>query len=423
MTLFGIIWLVVLMFCFRKTKDLALLTIISSTLQCSNVIQIGDFGLGPQIITSFAFVVRMIIESKHKGTLYKKPISTIFLIMFMLFAFLIFTSIKNNEIGNCSLKLIQLLTYILTVYFMLNIGKKMSNDQIYRFVRKLTISLLAIGFVQFGITSGVLPRISIVGTLLYNDPNTDVVYYNTDNWLRFTSTYMEPSYYSGFLDGAFFYFLADKENRKKNYLLLVMIFFQIIFTFSSTAYGVFAICGIVFFLFSKELKFKYKLLLFAAVGFVIFYLVFPDTLNYVIFKKFSGQSYAGRGPRIILAMEMFRLSPIIGNGYKTMRASSIIETMLAETGIIGFSIYLLLAIHFIYILKNNKHKKYVFMAGLTVLSAMIAQIIAVPDLDICTFWMWMNVFALHYSSDSRRMILQQNENTINHNNLNIRDSI
>lgn len=260
----------------------------------------------------------------------------------------------------------------------------------------MTITLLIIGFIQFGITSGILPRLSIVGTLLYNDSNKQVVYYNTDNWFRFTSTYMEPSYYSGFLDGSFFYFLANKEHRKKNYFLLVVIFFQILLTFSSTAYGVFALMGIVYFILSIEMKFKFNLLLMALAGFAVMMLAFPNVMNSVIFKKFSGQSYAGRNPHIMRAMEMFKRSPIIGNGYKTARGSSIIETMLAETGIIGCSLYILLVISFVLLIKNYKKITYTFMAGLAVLSAIFTQIIAVPDLDICTFWMWLNVFALHY---------------------------
>lgn len=396
MTIFGILWIIILLYCFRRNKDLAFLTIVSSTLQCSNVFLIGSVGLGPQIITSIVFCIKMIIYDKGRIVLWKKPVSTIFSVMLALFGFLIFTSIKNGAINDSIIKLFQLGIYIICFYFMFEIGKKLTNEEIYFFIRKLTIALLIIGFIQFGITSGVLPRLSIVGTLLYNDPNIQVVYYNADNWFRFTSTYMEPSYYSGFLDGAFFYFLANKEHRKNNYTLLAVIIFQILLTFSSTAYGVFAITGIVYFIFSKEMKFKFKLLLMAVAGFAFMMLAFPNVMNSVIFKKFSGQSYAGRRTGIMLAMEMFNKSPIFGNGYKTARGSSIIETMLAETGVVGFSIYIILIISFVMLIKEYKKITYTFMAGLAVLSAIFAQLIAVPDLDICTLWMWLNVFALHY---------------------------
>lgn len=403
MTIFGILWIFILLYCFRRKKDIAFLTIISATLQCSNVFVIGSVGVGPQIITSIAFCIKMVINNKGRIRLWKKSISTIFSIILTLYVYLLFISIKNGVLNDCIIKLIQLGIYLICFYFMFELGEKLTNEEIYSFVRKLTITVLIIGFIQFGITSGILPRLSIVGALLYNDPNKEVVYYNTDNWLRFTSTYMEPSYYSGFLDGSFFYFLANKEHRKNNYFLLIVIFFQILLTFSSTAYGGFALMGIVYFIFSKEMKFKFRLLLMALAGFAVMMLAFPNVMNSVIFKKFSGQSYAGRNPQIMRAMEMFKKSPIIGNGYKTARGSSIIETMLAETGIIGLSLYILLVISFVLLIKNYKKITYTFMAGLAVLSVIFTQLIAVPDLDICTFWMWLNVFALHYfaiSSDA-----------------------
>ena len=228
MTIFGILWIFILVYCFRRKKDIAFLTIISATLQCSNVFVIGSVGVGPQIITSIVFCVKMVINNKGRIRLWKKSISTISSIILTLYIYLLFTSIKNSALNDCIIKLVQLGIYIICFYFMFELGEKLTNEEIYFFVRKLTITLLIIGFIQFGITSGILPRLSIVGTLLYNDSNKQVVYYNTDNWFRFTSTYMEPSYYSGFLDGSFFYFLANKEHRKKNYFLLVVIFFQIL---------------------------------------------------------------------------------------------------------------------------------------------------------------------------------------------------
>ena len=37
-----------------------------------------------------------------------------------------------------------------------------------------------------------------------------------------------------------------------------------------------------------------------------------------------------------------------------------------------------------------------------IIAVVATQMIAVPDLDICTFWMWMDFLALIYGRNNRR---------------------
>ena len=262
----------------------------------------------------------------------------------------------------------------------------------------MSIFLLIVGFIQFGITSGVLPRLGIVKTLLYNDTTNEFIYYNQLNYKRVLSTFMEPSYYAGYIIGAFYYLLSIKEKRKENYILLAFMLLQIILTFSSSAYGAFLIVGIIFIASPRETKFKLRIILLGLAGFFLMYLFFYDILDTVIFSKGLSESANTRYWWNRDALTMYKISPIIGNGYKSSRASQIIYTMLAEFGVVGLISYCALNIRFFlyYVSKTYRSKfgesRIPVLVG--ILSVIATQIIGVPDIDICTYWMWANIVAL-----------------------------
>ena len=398
MTLFGLIWIIMLIYCFSDVKKILTLTIISATIQCSNVFEIAGTGIGPQVITSLAFIVRMvftkdglIIHKKSKG-------KDLCLLMLLLLAVIVISNIINGSVLSSLFKVLQLAIYMVCFFYMLKAGQYIDNGYLYKLIRRLTIFLLIVGFVQFGITSGILPRLGIVKTLLYNDTTNEFIYYNQQNYKRVLSTFMEPSYYAGYIIGAFYYLLSIKEKRKENYILLGLILLQIILTFSSSAYGAFLIVGIIFIASPRETKFKLRIILLGLVGFALMYIFFYDILDSVIFSKGLSGSANTRYWWNRDALAMYKLSPIIGNGYKSSRASQIIYTMLAEFGVIGLISYCALNIRFFlyYISKNHRlrfgESRIPVLVG--ILSVMATQIIGVPDLDICTYWMWANIVAL-----------------------------
>ena len=57
MTIFGLLWmiLIVISMLMPNLNAMMFLTLLSSTIQCSNVIVMGGSGIGPQVITSAAF--------------------------------------------------------------------------------------------------------------------------------------------------------------------------------------------------------------------------------------------------------------------------------------------------------------------------------------------------------------------------------
>ena len=82
-TLFGIIWIVLLIYSFYKTRIqfLISLTLLSMIFQCTNVIELNNQGIGPQLITSITFIIRSIYISQRQATKQKYPylIASLFL--------------------------------------------------------------------------------------------------------------------------------------------------------------------------------------------------------------------------------------------------------------------------------------------------------------------------------------------------------
>lgn len=410
MTIFGLLWmiLIVISMLMPNLNAMMFLTLLSSTIQCSNVIVMGGSGIGPQVITSAAFVIKMLIYKKNKKIKIRRDVLDIQLGVIFIFGMVLVSSCANNTLLTNSLRIMQLFIYILCFLVMYSAGENVDIEFVYRTLRKITIFLLVIGIVQISITTGILPRFSIFQIILYNDNLSDVIYFTRNNYFRILSTYMEPSYYAGFLVGAFYYFLNYKEKRQENLFLLVCILFEIIFTFSSTAYGAFAVSGIIFLASSKEGKLKIFILVGGILGIFVMYFGFYDILDNVIFSKMASGSGVARYYWNVAAQKVFRSSPIYGTGYKTSRASSLFYTLLAEMGILGFMAYIFTNLHIILSIFSKKRrqrltKEYIGIC-LAVLSVVVCQMIAVPDLDICTYWMWMNFLALIYSANKRKIL-------------------
>lgn len=407
MTIFGVIWIVILIgSMFLDIKYLFFMTILSSVFQCNNVVIIGNNGIGPQIITSIAFCIRVFILKKHE---FKIKISKNFLAIeiacIILLLITLMSLIVNNILIENILRYIQLVMYVLCVIAMSKISNYIEEKHVHSIIKNITIFLIVVGFLQLLITSGIFPRLGIIKTLLYNDTLSATVYYTRDNYFRILSTYMEPSYYASFLVGAFYYFLYNNEKKIGNYILLFLILLQIILSFSTTAYIAFGILGIVYIFKIKNLKFKIFAIIISLIGISILYFGFYNTLDNVIFSKFESGSANARFALDRRNQRLFAENKIIGVGYKNARGSSIIYTILAEMGILGLISYILLNIIILkdIFLQNRKNFSLKeFGLRFAIVGVFVCQIIAIPDIDICTYWMWMNLLAIVISQHKER---------------------
>ena len=149
MTIFGILWMLLIVICmFSSFENIAALTIISATIQCSNVLVLNGSGIGPQVITSIAFILRVWLSRRNfKITLYRQKIELIIGVTFLNLSVLL-SSVVNSVLSKNFARMAQLYVYAFCFFSMFYVGKFVSDNFIYWLIRKLTIALLVIGLLQ-----------------------------------------------------------------------------------------------------------------------------------------------------------------------------------------------------------------------------------------------------------------------------------
>ncbi len=414
MTLFGFIWLIVIIYgVFRKDiKAMIAITLFFMTFQCTNVLVINDdIGIGPQVLTSIIYIMKSWINRNwkiHIRSIQKNKlgVSSVFLIM-LLFT-MVSSSVFNGVFSRSYLVILHFAVYVACFMCMQQDAVNMGEKELYGLVRGLVIFVSVFGLIQLGSTMGVLPLRDMMKPIFYNDESMNV-YFNWNDLFhnrRIYSTFMEPSYFASFSVGAFYYLLCFKDRIKNNIWLFVILFVSIVISFSSTAYGAFAITGLVFLVTTKELNYKWKLLivLIALVVAGIFYYGFYYILDEVIFSKSLTGSGIVRARWNKTALNAFLSSPVYGIGYRQVRGSSILYGIMGELGLLGllffagFNLFALWRVVF-RVRNNNSMTKGDFGVIYATIAALSCMLIACPDLDLCSYWMWLYLLALYLGTN------------------------
>ena len=339
-----------------------------------------------------------------------KSFATTNKILILLLAYIVFDAVRTKTLGTNILRILQLLIYVLCFFEMKNVGETLDDDYVYCTLKKLSIFILVVGVFQVLATTNIIPRYWFFRDIFWNDsanaPAIVQFMWPYGSYFRFFSTYMEPSYFVGFSIGALFYLFNYKKNQKKDLPLITALALSTILSFSSSGYGALLIAGLLYIAFSKEGKIKLYVLVGGTTVFAILYLGFYNVLDSVIFSKMQGGSAAARMTWNLEAMKAFQSSPMMGVGYKNCRASSMFYTILAELGVIGIVLYIVFILSIIWPVFTKRGQKLVGDEQVGVIFAIIGvtatQMIAVPDFDICTFWMWMNFLGLIIGRNKRR---------------------
>ena len=402
MTIFGIIWILIAirLFFIKDIKPMILFTIIGMIMQCTNVIEFGKFACGPQLITSIIFIIKSIkyrVNDFKLNTFYKAYL------IFLVYIVINMIVVNQNLNVNNFVSFMMIAIYFLAAIRMQVVCMTINKEIFKKIIDVLTIIILIFGLYQLIIMIFNLERNNIIGTLFYNDlSKKSVIAYYTTEQVRFYSTFMEPSYLSGLLVGLFYYYLNLDTKTKKDYILIILLFISIILTFSTTAYLLIACVFVLIFIRnidrikkSKLLKNKKFYLMSIPITIIVLYLVLKsNVLDEVIFNKMSTGSGVTRNNWNNYAIEQFKTSPIFGVGFNSLRASSIMCDVLAELGLLGIIIYIN---PFIYLAKNYfKSKNNNAYNALTVMIIIMlgSQIIACPDLNLCSFWLVTYLYSL-----------------------------
>ena len=397
MTIFGILWLCIILWDFIKkpVTNTFFLMIFFMTFQSTNVIYVNGSGIGPGVLTSLVFILKIFFMQKMKIRKIVHSV-TIFAVALLILLIAYISLILNDVLRENILLFFQITVYVFCFISIQFIKTDITADWMYQSIRKIIIFHVAFSIIQILTTINILPIRFILTIFFYNDPSTDIVFHRA-YYARVMSTFMEPSYYAGFIVGAFYFLLIQKDKLFQNKILLVMIAIEILLTQSSTAYGALLIIGIVLILFSNSFTLKQKIII-CAVGMItalVLYFGFYSLLDKVIFSKNLTGSYTTRTRYNSTAWKAFLTSPLLGIGYKNCRGSSIIYSLLGQIGIIGTSVYLLFNVVIQSTIKaGSKNMKDLLTASkFGVLTTMICQIIACPDLDLCTYWIWLYIFS------------------------------
>lgn len=398
MTFFGVIWIVLIIrnMCKANIRPMMELTLVGMIWQCNNVFSFGGISCGPQLITSAFFILKSFFATKSMS-LRKMPAFALpwlfFLVYIPLNAFVIHSEISLGEVLN----VLQIIVYIVAFIQFYRMSMYTDAQFVDQCVKVLIRILVSVGAIQLLIELLKLPKNTIFATLVYNDTsNTNICYYNK-NVFRLYSTFMEPSYCAAIMVGLLFYVVFRKKiyNAKTRYWVIGILILCIILTQSSTAYGTLAIMATLYvFLYIDNVK------TWMALGLgciVVLYLLFgTNLLNTVVLDKFSSGSGTVRANMNSRAWRTFLTSRVTGVGYGNGRGSSIVYTLLAELGLIGFASYTVFLFQMLIQMIHRRKSIHTVMLGATYMAVagLLSQIIACPDLDLSSFWLTMYFFAL-----------------------------
>ena len=409
MTLFGLLWSSAIAFCFcsKSIKNMTLLTLLAMIFQCNNFIEFGGLAVGPQLVTSILFIVRVMIF--NFGSFHpRKEMRTIryaffvFLIVCLISIIVNFSTIRNQNLSYF-LRVLQIYIFAACAIAMSSVSRFFREREVYRYIEIITIIQLAIGVLQYIISLGIIPRLFIINELFYNDHGKVTYYYSS--FKRILSTYQEPSFYACFLVGAFYFFLASNVKSRRRNLILAISFIEIILTFSSTAYGALAIIGILYACLNITSKRGVFLVAAGSITAAVMFTLFRPILNSVIFDKSTSGSAAARRMWDYLSILDFKSSPIIGIGYKMSRASSLSITVLASEGIVGFAAIVCVVLTILLPLLSKRSRLAIGSVNIAIryacLAAFCCLFIAVPDIDISPFWLWIYILQLSVYREKR----------------------
>lgn len=390
-TFFGLIWIVLLLFTFFKDNYnyIVFFMLLSTVFQSNSVIVIGgNNGVGPFIITSIVFIITIILKRKNiRYVRYNKIIISLILLLITIIASIVIND--KNFSAEKIMYFVQLVLYIVSFILMYNIRSVLDKRFIKKGIMGIILFVMCFGIVQLLIISGIIPKMKIISQLFYNETwNESIAYYSSTKF-RLYSTFMEPSYCGAFLVGGFFYIVCEKfKYKEQKIFLLLFCGIEIGLTQSTTAYVSIIILTMIFMIDKRNKKYiKYIIPIGILVCIVM--LFSGEVLNRVLFKKLESGSAAERGLWNTKALNSFYNSIFIGIGYKNLRASSIIYSLLGEIGLIGLSIYFYTMIINIKSIFKRTFKYEVLGGSFFLLSVVIAQCISCPDLEFSVLWFAM----------------------------------
>lgn len=394
-TFFGFIWIILCIYCFARKdiKYMLILTLFSMLFQCSNVLILGTLKCGPQLFTSFLFILKSYLYVDRQKIDVPKSNKTCLTMYLIFLGYIIINSLFINYGRDIFMSILSIFIYTICSLRIYKFSYVINKEELTRIIFALTIFILVVGGIQLLINILNLPKMNLFQIIFFNESNSESILYFKPV-TRFYSTFMESSYVAGLLVGLLAYIVMNSDMKKiKNVLICGGLVLSILLTFSSTAYGVLFIMFILYYM--KNYKYK-KIHLIVIIAVIAAFILGTTTnvLNDVIFQKASSGSAKVREVWNNYAYSQYLLNPTFGNGYDYVRASSIIYDILAELGIIGLLIYITPVFLFVRNFLSKKSDITIASTSAIVLSVIVSQLIACPDYSLCSFWLALYIYCI-----------------------------
>lgn len=393
-TLFGIFWISVILVCLKKAKIkyFIFFTLLSMIFQCDNVIVIAGIGVGPQLITSTVFILFSFLMKpmRHERLHFRTA-------FFFFSSFLLYISLNSffrEILGNNILNILQIAIYLLCALRLYDCRKGISEIEYYKYVTCVIKFVACFAPIQLLATYDVIPR-DLLTPFFFNDLGEAVYFHYPERYRRLLATFLEPSFCSPFLVGSIFFIYHLRDKIKQSTILLIILFIELLLTTSSTGYGTFAIMLLLYYwAFANKKTYKSYLLLLLLFA-IVYFSLDSSLIQEVIVNKSESDSGKFRNMQNLNALYAFWENKQFGIGFGKMRSSSLAYTMLAELGIWGVVLFLCFCIPILWsIIGKGRYNRKEIASCLFVLSVILSQLIAVPDLQFCVFWFGIYLLAL-----------------------------
>ncbi len=414
-SLFGIIWSTLILICINNRKRMLLLLLLSTVIQASYVMVVAGFDINAMLVTSIAFIIQHIFQNSKIGLSRKwmtMIVYSLYLIVVSVAAPLAFSGhtvvgMTNNEydFGLTHIETIQLsgknlsqplaiFLYVVVALIVYQNREKYSLSDVKKYIRFVFYFVLVTGFIHelimfLGLSTNMYQM------LIHNEAdiigNTFVDRYYIGRYVKFFSTFYEPSYCGAYLAAMLGFFLIDNGKKRKQNILLCVVAIMLNMCSTGLVCAVFVIIVYAIIQFKNGNLSMNKMIVFflAIISFVAIIGFVPSIRNlvfeYTIRKTASG-SFAIRTFVDGIAFKEFIYTKGIGLGLNSIQCYSLWATLLSQAGIIGTILYIFFNKKIIHKLGSSK-LLYSHCVVLMLITVYLAQLLSIQALNFCTYWL------------------------------------
>ncbi|MDP9954610.1 hypothetical protein J2X97_000247 [Epilithonimonas hungarica] len=417
MTLFGIIWIFIMIFLlFKPTQYLVSALIFSSIFQATSVINISGRGIQPFFITELFFILKFLFAQKNfKSIRIDRTSRGLFLFLLVCIVSAgfypeIFRGIEvypgnlgideNVEFGGAHLSysssnMIQsifLAVHVITFYMIYLKADVIDTQFIWKSIIITVCTFIFLGFLQY--LHLLNPSVPYPSSFIFNNE----VFENKDSFsvdgqlgiTRMAATFTEPSIAGAFIAASFWAFFPQKGLKFR--CITLLLFICLIFNLSSTGMVTFLAGAIVY-----TFIFKRKILIWVALSICIVYYVIISVpslnfiLNGILLDKLNTGSGINRSSADLFSWNLFLDTYGLGVGLGSHRTSSFLFNTLSNIGFLGSLLWVIFISRLLkplFKVRDNPEVLFVLVFSLVLLCGQIA---GVSELNLGIMWMWIFV--------------------------------